>query len=93
MAEEFHKLGGQVILCARNLEELKKVKNELIKKYPQISAKKEPEIVCLDVSSPLEVIEQKYKEIIDKFKTVDILINNAGVGFRGEVSKIKTHLI
>lgn len=46
---------------------------------------KEPEVLGMDVSSKLEVIKPKIDEVIRKFGRIDILINNAGISFRGEV--------
>ncbi|CAF0803652.1 unnamed protein product [Brachionus calyciflorus] len=79
IAEELYPLGAQLILCARNNEELNKVKSNLM-----LKSGKEPEILILDVGSKLDVIRPKLDEVINKFKRVDILINNAGVSFRGE---------
>lgn len=80
IAEEIYKLGGQVILCARNVKQLENVKNDLMKSFPG----KEPVILCLDVSSTLEVMKPKIEGIIEKCGNIDVLVNNAGVSFRGE---------
>jgi NAD(P)-dependent dehydrogenase (short-subunit alcohol dehydrogenase family) len=41
--------------------------------------------LCLDVSSKLDAVKPKIENIIQKFGRIDILINNAGISFRGEV--------
>ncbi len=45
---------------------------------------KEPEVLQLDVGSSYEVISQNVEAMTKKFGRIDILINNAGVSFRGE---------
>lgn len=80
IAEEMYPLGAQLILCARNRGLLESLKQQLMK-----SGKgKEPEVLCLDVASGLDVMKPKVDAMIEKFKNIDILINNAGVSFRGE---------
>lgn len=79
LAEEFYALGAQVIICARNNEELLKLKNSLMTKPG-----KEPEILNLDVSVKVDVIQPKIEALIKKFNRIDILINNAGVSYRGD---------
>jgi len=49
-----------------------------------ISGCKEPEVLQLDVGSSYEVISQNVESMTKKFGRIDILINNAGVSFRGE---------
>ena len=46
---------------------------------------KEPEVLCLDVSSKLDVVKPKIEKLYEKFGRIDILINNAGISYRGEV--------
>ncbi len=49
---------------------------------------KEPQILCLDLTCESYIIKLKINELIRKFKRIDILINNAGVNYRGEVKKL-----
>ena len=48
---------------------------------------KEPEVLSLDVGSSFDVISENIEAMTEKFGRIDILINNAGVSFRGEVKK------
>ena len=47
---------------------------------------KEPEVFGLDIGCKLEVMAPKITSLLSKYKRIDILINNAGVSYRGEVS-------
>lgn len=69
-AFEFAKHGISLILCGRRQERLDLIKNEL-------SATTEVYTLCFDVSHKKEV-EQAIKSLPDHFKSIDILINNAG---------------
>jgi dehydrogenase/reductase SDR family protein 7B len=81
LAEELYPLGAQLIICARSNDELVKLKQNLMR-----SPGKEPEILNLDVSSKLEVVKPKIDALYTKFHRIDILINNAGVSYRGDVN-------
>ncbi len=73
MALHFANNGWHVIATMISLEEGKSLHNL-------------PNIKCylLDVTST-ESIENAKKEIIEDFKTIDVIINNAGVGYRSFV--------
>ncbi len=45
---------------------------------------KEPQVLQLDVGSSYEVISKSVENMTKKFGRIDILINNAGISFRGE---------
>lgn len=62
---------------------MNKVKEGLLKL--KSSNKRIPEVVCLDVTDPLNVVKSKLDVLVTKLGCIDILINNAGVSFRGEV--------
>ena len=70
MARYMSKLGYDLVLVARNEEELLKIKEEL---------KTEIQIITADLS----IKEECYK-IYEKARDIDILINNAGFGVFGE---------
>ena len=67
--------GYDLILVARDLEKLEKVKNEI---------KTNVEIVSMDVSKV-----ENCEKLHEQFKDVDILVNNAGFGDCGDFTKTK----
>ncbi len=70
IATELHNKGYEVILVARNLNELKKVANTLGSKT---------EVCKADLQNKDECIK-----LFNKYKNIDILVNNAGFGVFGE---------
>jgi short-subunit dehydrogenase len=52
----------------------------------KIPGAKEPEVLSLDVSSSVESYKSKLDLLIVKHGCINILINNAGISYRGEVS-------
>ena len=73
IARELSKKGYSLVLVARNLERLEKLKEEL---------QTESEIVSMDVTDV-----EKCKELHENHKDIDILVNNAGLGDCGEFTK------
>ena len=39
----------------------------------------------MDVSAKTETLKSNVDRLVEKYKKIDILINNAGISFRGEV--------
>ena len=66
--------GAAVVLCARDSEQLKQLRNEIEEE------KGVAHVFSLDVSS-VNHIKDVFKSIYDQFGRIDILINNAGLGF------------
>ena len=81
-AEEFAKLHANVILVSRNEEKLKKVEKKLSKYKTSVF------VYACDVSKKNQV-EIMGKIIIEKFGTVDVLVNNAGFGIHNIVNETK----
>ncbi len=73
MARELDKCGYDLILVARDIDKLNKVKAELNNNV---------DIVSMDVSNP-----ENCKKLWEKYKDIDILINNAGFGDCGLFTK------
>lgn len=69
MARELDRRGYDLILVARNLEKLEEVKKDL---------KGNCEVISMDLGK-----EENCKELYDKIKDLDVLINNAGFGTFG----------
>ncbi len=80
-AKNFMSDDFELILVGRNLEKLEELKKLAEKKC--VSAF----IISFDLSR-IEELEDLYSIIKNKCGTVDILINNAGIGFNGEFSDI-----
>lgn len=72
LAMEFAKLGYDLVLVARNKIKLNEVKHE-------IGDIVKVELCCMDLTSV-----DNCKKLYDKYRDVDILINNAGFGLFGE---------
>lgn len=70
MAEEFLERKYDVILAARNKQDLENTKKELQKKYKN----QKIEIEAIDLT-----VEESWNILINKYKEVDILVNNAGM--------------
>jgi 2-deoxy-D-gluconate 3-dehydrogenase len=66
--------GATVILCARSTDPLNELKNEIVKAGADAHAFE------LDIRS-VDQIKEVFKSIYDQFGRIDILINNAGLGF------------
>lgn len=82
LAEELYPLGAQLIICARRVDELNNVKTKLIQSNK--SGCKEPGVVCMDVTLDEEKMKEKIDNITVKYGCIDVLINNAGISYRGE---------
>ena len=76
MAIEFTKEGYDLVLVARNIDRLNELKKELGNKV-------KVEVVSMDLNSTLNC-----KKLYDKYRDIDILINNAGFGLFGEFNDI-----
>lgn len=76
IAESLLKAGAKVFICARDKVELKRALEKL-------SALGEVDGEICDVRSATQV-EAMFRECLRVFNAVDILINNAGVGFIGK---------
>ncbi|PRD28541.1 UNVERIFIED_CONTAM: Dehydrogenase/reductase SDR family protein 7-like [Trichonephila clavipes] len=82
LAHAFHKAGTRVILAARRTDALEKVKKDLMEKYPSKSI---PVVLTLDLLD-LKKMPEKAKEALDIYGHIDILVNNGGISYRGEIA-------
>ncbi|XP_075220389.1 dehydrogenase/reductase SDR family protein 7-like [Lycorma delicatula] len=87
LAHVFYKAGCKVILIARRENELARVKNDLLSLHPTIPTHP-PVIISMDLSE-LNDIAGHVKKILAVYNKVDILINNAGISYRGEIISTK----
>lgn len=75
MAREFNRKGTRVILSARRVEELERVRDACE------DAEESVRILPLDVAEP-DTFEEKVKRAVEFYGSVDMLINNAGISQR-----------
>ncbi|EFN80815.1 dehydrogenase/reductase SDR family protein 7-like [Harpegnathos saltator] len=83
LAHVFYKCGCKLILVSRREEELKRVRNDLTNTY-QIVPTHLPVILPLDLAK-IDDMKSKVLKVLLVHDGIDILINNAGVSYRGEV--------
>ncbi|XP_076816932.1 dehydrogenase/reductase SDR family protein 7-like [Clavelina lepadiformis] len=84
---KFHRHGCKVVLCSRNKAELIKVKESLELQTTALGVKAiTPEVHILDLSD-ISHVEKNVQNIIEASGgKIDIVINNAGVSYRGHVT-------
>lgn len=80
-AIEFAKLGANIILVARKKDKLEQVANEL-KKF-NVSA-----LVCQCDVSKKDQVKEMSKIVLEKFESIDVLVNNAGFAIYGSVDDL-----
>ncbi|XP_043945327.1 dehydrogenase/reductase SDR family member 7B isoform X2 [Protopterus annectens] len=83
-AKLFHVAGARLILCGRDKEKLQSVVKDLARLNDKKTKTYTPHIVCFDLSD-LEAVASSAKEILNCHGYVDILINNAGISYRGSI--------
>jgi short-subunit dehydrogenase len=85
-ALEFAKKGANLVLISRTRKKLEDLESELEKFHVKI-------LVCqCDVSQKSQV-EKMSKEVLDKFGTIDVLVNNAGFAIYGQVADLTVEQI
>ncbi|CAL7947682.1 unnamed protein product [Xylocopa violacea] len=83
LAHTFYACGCKVILISRRKDELKRVKNDLLNIHATVPTHL-PVILPLDLTN-INSLQSEVAKIIDIHGKIDILINNAGISYRGEV--------
>lgn len=87
-AKVFYKAGAQLVLCGRNEEGLKDLINELSRIRKGSIQFHKPHMVIFDLSD-VEAVASAANEILHLAGKVDILINNAGISYRGTILNTK----
>ena len=82
LARYLSRQGAKVVLLARNIEKLEKIKNEIEKTNSNIL------IIKCDVRNR-EMAFENVKKAADYFNGIDILINNAGQGYFGAIETME----
>ena len=81
ISKELAAAGATALLCARSSEELNELKNEIAKENGAAH------VFPLDVRS-VDQIKEVFRSIYEQFGRIDILINNAGLGFNHPASEV-----
>ncbi|XP_040212980.1 dehydrogenase/reductase SDR family member 7B isoform X2 [Rana temporaria] len=87
-AKVFYKAGAQLVLCGRSEERLKDLINELSRMPKGTIQVYKPHMVIFDLSD-VEAVTSAATEILQLAGKVDILINNAGISYRGTILNTK----
>ncbi len=85
-ALEFAKLHASIVLVSRDKNKLEEVAKELLKYQTQI-------LVCACDISQKDQVNEMSKQVLEKFGTVDVLVNNAGFGIYGNFNDLKVEEI
>ena len=85
-ALEFAKLHASVVLVSRDRNKLEEVAKELLKYQTRI-------LVCACDISQKDQVNEMSKQVLEKFDTVDVLVNNAGFGIYGNLNDLKVEEI
>ncbi|XP_074014443.1 dehydrogenase/reductase SDR family member 7B isoform X2 [Numenius arquata] len=83
-AKAFHAAGSKLVLCGRDSEKLKDLVQELSTVTNHRKNTHKPHTVVFDLSDTKTVLNGA-EEILKYLGHVDILINNAGISFRGTI--------
>ncbi|XP_076627252.1 dehydrogenase/reductase SDR family protein 7-like [Colletes latitarsis] len=83
LAHVFYDCGCKIILISRRKEELERVKSSLMNTHHTIPTHP-PIVLPLDITD-INSLQSEMGKIIEIHGKVDILINNAGISYRGEV--------
>ncbi|KAL6445426.1 hypothetical protein ACFW04_002304 [Cataglyphis niger] len=83
LAHTFYRYGCRIILVSRRKEELERVKNDLINTHQTVPTHP-PIVLPLDLTE-INNLEDEVSKAIMIHGRIDILINNAGISYRGEV--------
>lgn len=83
LAHVFYACGCKIILISRRKEELDRVKNILMNTHVIVPTYP-PVVLPIDITN-INNLQTEITKIIDIHGRIDILINNAGISYRGEI--------
>lgn len=89
-ARVFHAAGARLVLCGRDTSRLQQVVQELT--ASSTGAQQQtytPSIVVFDLADT-DTLDRAAEEILKCYGQVDVLINNAGISYRGNI--LETHI-
>jgi len=85
MAHVFYQAGCRVILAARREAQLERVKKELLASRLEKNVVTHPPVVMVLDLAKIDEIPSSLEKVLKIVGHIDILINNAGLSYRGEV--------
>src|SRR5690606_19235342 len=85
MASYFSELGANVVITSRKLDVLSQTANEIESKTNNSVL-----AICCDVRN-IEDVERLYKETVDNFGAVDVLVNNAAGNFISPTERLSAN--
>uniref|UniRef100_A0A670YBX9 Dehydrogenase/reductase SDR family member 7B n=1 Tax=Pseudonaja textilis TaxID=8673 RepID=A0A670YBX9_PSETE len=85
-AKAFHAAGSQLVLCGRSGERLQDVLRELSAAADPLKNAHKHHVVVFDLSD-INAVVSAAEEILSCVDHVDILINNAGISYRGTITE------
>ncbi|KAK2833704.1 hypothetical protein Q5P01_017593 [Channa striata] len=89
-AQVFHAAGARLVLCGRDAARLQQVAQELKASSAETHCQtRTPRTVVFDLADT-DTVERAAEEILKCYGQVDVLINNAGISYRGNI--LDTHL-
>ncbi|XP_022347218.1 dehydrogenase/reductase SDR family member 7B [Enhydra lutris kenyoni] len=83
-ARVFYAAGAKLVLCGRNQEALEELTKELTASLATKVQTHKPYTVTFDLTDPGAIVAAT-AEILQCFGHVDVLINNAGISYRGTI--------
>ena len=75
--------GARLVITSRRADTLRKVADEIDRAFPNTPA---PIVVPCDVAD-MEAVHRLIEDCVGQLGSIDVLINNAGIGVYGEVEK------
>ncbi|CAG9797097.1 unnamed protein product [Chironomus riparius] len=87
LAHVFYTTGAKIILASRRIEELERVKRDLMN-IDHIGITHSPMILQMDLTD-INSLPEKVNQVLDVYGHIDILVNNGGVSIRSNAVDTK----
>lgn len=83
-ARVFHAVGAKLVLCGRDRQKLDELTRELAGSVKGKRKTYTPQVVTFDLTD-VDTVSISAEEILNCYGHVDVLINNAGISYRGNI--------
>ncbi|XP_066599516.1 dehydrogenase/reductase SDR family protein 7-like [Prorops nasuta] len=90
LAHLFYSCGCKIILVSRRRKELEKVRNDIMNTHQTVTTHP-PIVLTLDLTE-INSLKSEVNKVLDIYGKIDILINNAGISYRGEIIDTKVDI-